>query len=463
LTASWDTRSPEEQARVEMLTLSTWGPAATTAAPFWAARASDLAVSPEVVVDRDGLRRLPPARARDLLADAPGGAGTVLRPAERQVKALASPEVLGGVVRGIRRGGAGGKRDAILREYRPIHLHRAGGLVVASTRTDLDRMHRAGARAATVLGLQDDDVVLSAVPAGPSLDAAATAHLAAAASLPALHARGAGADLEEVAAAFPIHPATVLIVPVEDAVPLAEVFDAARVDLGRLRRIVTVGPPPGPDAREEVVAAFGRAGAIVDVRAVWGPPAGRVLWGECAAGSGLHTYPDLELLEVVDPFLGQVTGGDGDLTLTTIGWHGSVLLRFQTGTWVDPLAIEPCPSCGRTVPRVVGDLAPAAWELAGTAEDGQPCTIDLRGAAAVLATVPGVATWRCELRGPEARGVGDRLVVEVGGPVPSDQLARLHARLGAASGLSPEVTVGADPAAVDRRTAELGGVFVDLR
>jgi hypothetical protein len=463
VTAPWDTRSLDEQGRVEALTLATWGPAATTAAPFWAARAAEVAVSPDVVVDRDGLRRLPPARARDLLADAPGGAGAVLRPDERQVKALASSEVLGGVVRGIRRGGPEGKRDAILREYRPIHLHRAGGLVIASTRSDLDRMHRAGARAARVLGLQDDDVLLSAVPAGPSLDAAATQHLAAAASLPALHARGAGDDLDAVAAAFPVHPATVLVVPLEDAVPLAEALDAARVDLGRLRRIVTVGPAPDLDTREEVVAAFGRAGGTVDVRAVWGPPVGRVLWAECATGSGLHTYPDLDLLEVVDPYLGQVTDRDGDLTVTTIGWHGSVLLRFQTGTWIDPLATDPCPSCGRTVPRLVGDLVPSAWELAGTADDGEACTIDLRGAAAVLATVPGVATWRCELRGPEGRGVGDRLVVEVAGAVPADQLTRLHGRLTAATGITPEVIAGADAATVDRRIAELDGVFVDLR
>jgi hypothetical protein len=196
---------------------------------------------------------------------------------------------------------------------------------------------------------------------------------------------------------------------------------------------------------------------------VWGPPAGRVLWAECATGSGLHTYPDLELLEVVDPYLGQVTAGDGDLTVTTIGWHGSVLLRFQTGTWVDPLATDPCPACGRTVPRLVGDLVPSAWELAGTAEDGGACTIDLRGAAAVLSTVPGVAAWRCELRGPEGRGVGDRLVVELAGSVPADQLTRMHGRLTAATGVTPEVRAGADAASVERRIAELGGVFVDLR
>jgi hypothetical protein len=463
VTEPWDTRSPEEQARVESLTLATWGPAVTTAAPFWAKRASGAAVGPDTVTDRAGLRRLPPARARDLLTDSPGGAGAVLRPDERQVKAYASTDVLSGVVRGIRREGTEGKREAILREYRPIHLHRAGELLIASTRSDLDRMHRAGARAATVLGLRDDDLVLGAVPAGPTLVAAAVGHLAAAASLPAFHARGAGDDLETVAASYPLQPATVLVVPLEDAIALAETLDAMRMDLRRLRRVVTVGAPPDADLRAEVVAAYGRAGATIDVRAVWGPAAGRVLWAECAAGSGLHTNPDLEVLEVVDPFLGQVTDGDGDLTLTTLGWHGSTLVRFQTGTWVDPLAFDRCPSCGRTVPRVVGDLAVSAWELDGTGPDGQRCTIDLRGVAAVLATVPGVQTWRCELLGADRPGQGDRLVVEVAGEIASDQVGRLRDRLSAATGITPELALGGDAGSIDRRTAELGGVFVDLR
>jgi hypothetical protein len=49
------------------------------------------------------------------------------------------------------------------------------------------------------------------------------------------------------------------------------------------------------------------------------------------------------VLEVVDPMTGQPTDADGDLTITTMGWHGTVLLRVQTGTWVDPLTTAPVP------------------------------------------------------------------------------------------------------------------------
>jgi hypothetical protein len=331
-------------------------------------------------------------------------------------------------------------------------------------------MHRAGARTAAVLGLRDDDVVLGAVPAGPSLAAIGATHLAAGASLPALHAWGASVATEgsatglaQVVHAAGQHPASVLVVRDQDAVPLAEALGAARVDLQRLRRIVTVGPPLDDDARGAVVAAFVQAGATVDVRAVWGPPAGRVLWAECTTGSGLHTYPDLEMLDVVDPFTGQRTDGDGDLTLTTVGWHGTVLLRFQTGAWVNPLDITPCPSCGRTVPRVVGDLEEGAWELSVADHEGRSSIVDLRGVAAVLATVPGVEAWRCELQGPTDLAPWDRLVVEVAGSLSSDQRGRLHDRIEAATGVGPELVFDLDRGEVERRVAEVGGVFADLR
>jgi hypothetical protein len=471
VTAPWDRRSADEQGRVTDLTMSTWGPGVATGAPFWSRWVAALGVDPTSLRDRETLARLVPSRARDLLDDAAGGASAVLRPDERQVKAFGSTEVLTSVLRGIRREGADGKRDALLREFRPLQLHRAGDLLVASTRSDLDRMHRAGARTAAVLGLEDGDVVLSAVPAGPTLLSLGTVHLAAGASLPALHAWGAdvGAEpgdatdgLEQVAALAHLHPSTVVLVRVEDATVLAAALADARVDLRTLRRVVTVGPPPDDETRAAIAGAFATAGASVDVRAVWGPAAGRALWAECAAGSGLHTYPDLEHLEVVDPFTGQPTDGDGDLTLTSVGWHGTVLLRFQTGAWVDPLDTTPCPSCKRTLPRLVGLPVPDAWDLVATGDDGRPVPVDLRGVALVLSTVPGIGAWRCELRGPAGAGPSDRLVVEVAGQLATDQRVRLADRIAAAAGITPEVRAG-DAGAVQRAIDEAGSVFVDLR
>ncbi len=73
----------------------------------------------------------------------------------------------------------------------------------------------------------------------------------------------------------------------------------------------------------------------------WTPPAARASWVRCPGGTGFHTWPEDELIEVVD----------GELHWSAVGWHGSVWLRVGTGiaAVVDE---SPCPTCGRTTPRV---------------------------------------------------------------------------------------------------------------
>ncbi|MEX1161979.1 MAG: hypothetical protein WEB03_00210 [Nitriliruptor sp.] len=467
MVAPWDRRSDDDRARIEAATLARWLPGAVTAAPFHAARVGD--IDDRLIVDRRGLQRLAPTRERDLLADGAGGGSAVLRPNEQQVKATADDSVIVGIARAIRRDGTGGKRDALVREYRPLQLHRggvAGELLVASTRSDLDRQHRVGARAAAVLGLREDDVLVSALPAGPTLDHLGVVHLATGAALTALHARGVGDDLTTVAAAAARLPVTVLVVAAHEADVLAAVLREERTELRELRTVVSVGPPPTAQQRAATIDAFRRAGADreVAILALWGPSVSRSLWAECVeGGGGLHTYPDLEVLEVLDPLTGRVTDGDGDLTLTSAGWHGTVHLRFQTGTWVDPLTTDPCPGCGRDVPRLVGDLVPHAWELPVALDGGVRGTIDLRGIAAVVARTSWVTAWRAELRGPDERVPRDRLVVELAGTGPRSDTGRLERALEAATGLAPEVIAGVHEDEVVRGIDAAGGVLADRR
>ncbi len=462
MVAAWDRRDAAARTRVERSVLSRWLPAAVTAAPFHADRVGEL--DDRTLGDRDGLRQLAPCRERDVRAAPGGGASLVLRPTEGQIKATADDAVIRRIARAIRRDGRDGERDAIVEEYRPLTLHRGGPdgeLLVASSRADLDRLHRAGARAAAVLGLRHDDVVTSAVPAGPTLDHLVVTHLAAGAGLTALHARGVGDTMDRVAAATAEVPTTVLVVPIEDATPLAAALQGARVDLRRVHTVVTVGPPPQDDERGALQDAFDRLGADVRIRALWGPSSGRTLWAECGPGTGLHTYPDLEVLEVLDPLAGTPTDGDGDLTLTSAGWNGSALVRFQTGAWVEPLDTDPCPRCSRTVPRIVGEVVPHAWELPADIGGGRVGHVDLRGVAVVAATARGVTAWRAELRGPTPRIPRDRLMVEFAG---GDRDApTLSDRLEQATGLVPELQVGLPEGDIVDASERVGGALADRR
>lgn len=470
MAAPWDRRSPAEQTRVQDLAAATWLPSILRFSGHWSALGASLNLTPEDVGVADDIDRFPTSRARDLLASAGAfGTGLILRPNEEQIKSVASTSTLLAIARALRRSGAEGLRRALLEEYKPVHVHQRdpGGLVIASSRRDLDRMHLAGARAAAVLGLTDEDYAVSAVAAGPSLEFWGSHHLALGSSMLALHPRGHGDDLDRVVASFALVSATVVLVEAHEALELASVLRRAKAPLSSLRTIVVLGPVPEDKDRTSIVEAFLAAGAAPDVAALalWGPGDGRSLYAEQRENPGaLVTYPDLERLEVVDPLTGLATEGPGDLTISTIGWTGTSLLRYQTGTWVGGLDDAEDPVTGRTAPRLVGGQLVDAWSPLVAVAKGAPQRIDLRGVAATVAGRPGVRSWLFEMRPPTQRIPQDRLVLELGGDVaPAEVDAIERALPGALGSDAATIKVSVDPARIVGRVAEAGSHFIDLR
>ncbi|MCP3917792.1 MAG: hypothetical protein GY711_19785 [bacterium] len=86
----------------------------------------------------------------------------------------------------------------------------------------------------------------------------------------------------------------------------------------------------------------------------WGPVETRALFAECSPTSGFHTSPDLAYFEVIDPSTGEPRddGEPGELVYTDLAGHGTIFCRYRTGDH-GLLTHEPCPSCGRTVPRLL--------------------------------------------------------------------------------------------------------------
>lgn len=82
-------------------------------------------------------------------------------------------------------------------------------------------------------------------------------------------------------------------------------------------------------------------------------------WAECEPDCGYHVNPDHILVEVIDPATGERKGeGEpGELVLTSLDARGTVFLRYRSGDFTTGgLTWEPCPNCGRTVPRILGDI-----------------------------------------------------------------------------------------------------------
>jgi hypothetical protein len=402
-------------------------------------------------------------------AGGPGNPALLLLPSEDEFKRSARRAELWAAAREVAGLGVDGRRAALARRYKPVHVHDAGvaaPLAIAYTRTDLDRLHLAGARLAGVLGLTSDDALINAVPAAPTVRFWGLYHAALACRMTALHPRSPGGDpLRAVARAFALLPATVLAAPVAEAEALLAGLAERRVDASAVRTVLTVGAPPSPGQRAVLTAAAEElAGRAVRVQAVWAPETARALWGECrpAAGDppeatyGLHTYPDLEILEVRDVLAGRLApeAEPGELLYTSLGWRGTALLRFATGSWTGGLVTSvPCPACGRTVPRLAPAVRGGAWQPRVRTGD-QTQRVDLRRAAEAL----GPERLRLlRVRDWSLRAADGRLVLGVDA---SETAAETLARsVATAVGVAPEVRLSPDAAAV---RPQLGDAGVEL-
>ncbi len=82
-------------------------------------------------------------------------------------------------------------------------------------------------------------------------------------------------------------------------------------------------------------------------------------WPECSPGYGYHIHPDHVFVEIVDPETGERKNEEepGEIVITNLDARGTVFLRFRSGDIATGgMTTKPCPNCGRTVPRILGDI-----------------------------------------------------------------------------------------------------------
>lgn len=417
--AAWDRRSPAATAKaqagaVRRQILDVIGPFS----PFWRQRLRELGRTAQEVASADAVRRLPAVGERDVCPDGdPAGAAALVVQAGEQGWALHAegPRLRKALARRVVSRDA--YRAVVEQDTRPTSFTWAGLAMtfpIASTRSDLDVVARCGARLWQVLGLTRADVVVSGLPLLPT----------AAAQALSLGALGAGSPLlapgdspDALAAALRLVPATAVALPAADAAARLEELADAGAAMDAVRTLLLVGAPD-PAEREQAAEALERAG-VGDgaVLAMHVPDGHRLAWAECrpsAGATGLHTYPDLELLDVVDPATGEDAPAPGELVLSQLAVRGSALLRWRTGDVVDAVESSPCPACGRTVPRVLGTRRGALVRTVNLRSG--PAAVDLRAVAAALVGRPDLDDWRV-LVAPSCRDGSDQVLVHV---IPAD-------------------------------------------
>jgi phenylacetate-CoA ligase len=420
--------------------------------PYWRRRLRELAVDPASIRRVSDLLAIPAVGERDVCptGDPAEAAGLVVQATENGF-AEHSP---GPVVRRAllwRLRSSDGYRRVVDAAVRPTSFV-FGGLAVrfpvASTRSDIDLMAVAGARLWQVLGLSDADVLASAVPVRASTEHRCLELAALATGTPALFP---GDDPHLLAETCRLATVRALAVPTARAADTLAGLADRRVPLSGLRTLLLVGAP-SPAERRAARLGLAAAGAPdgVAVLAVHAPSAARLLWGECRdGGDALHSYPDLEVLQLVDPDTGEDlpepgAPGPAELVLTQLGFRGSALVRWRTGDLVDgPLALGPCPACGRTVPRIP-TRALHGGGLVAHVDSGSPgggldtdLAVDLRAVCAALAGRADLRDWRVAVGTRQRDGRRQLMVhVAVDGD-PSASALGVASDLRAAAGLLP--------------------------
>jgi hypothetical protein len=470
--ASWDRRSPAAQDKQRAAAVRTQVvDAVAPFSPWWRARLQALGRTGAQVATPDALAALPAVGERDVCPDGDpaGAAGLVLQSGERGWALHAEgPQLRRALSR--RLVAPGSYRAVVEADTRPTSFVWAGLALrfpVASTRSDLDVVARCGARLWQVLGLDRGDVVVSVLPLLPTAAAQALELGALGAGTPLL---APGDDPDAAAEALRLVPATVLALPAPDAARLLEDLDEAGAPLSALRTVLLVGAPSDAE-RDDVREALHHLGvdAGCAVLGVHVPDGHRLAWGECRQSggtTGLHTYPDLELVDVVDPETGERPAGEagaGELVLSQLGLRGTALLRWRTGDLVDEVTRQACPACGRTVPRVLGTRRTALVPTLGLRTG--PTAVDLRAVAAALTGRPDLADWRAVV-GTSARDGADQLLVHAApaaGVDPSALAVGLAQAVRETAGLLPTQIVVQDESALPRLAGPHAGRVQLLR
>lgn len=454
--ATWDRRPPQQLAKardaaIRRQVVDAVGPFS----PWWRDRLATLGRTAAAAGSLTGLTELPAAGERDVCPDGDprGMAALVLQGTEAGFALHAEGPILRRALasRLVR---PGSYRAIVEADSRPTSFVWAGlGLrfPVASTRSDLDLIARCGARLWQLLGLSRADVLVCGLPCTPTAASQALALGALGAGSPFLHP---GADVDELAAALRLVPASVLAIPAAGAADLLDDLDEAGAPLGTLTTVLLVGAAYD-DERSAVRAALQRVGVGTDCVVLCGhvPDGHRLMWAECresAGRTGLHSYPDLEFLQLVDPETGEGTRGAGpaEVVLTQLGFRGSALLRWRTGDLVDSLAEIPCEACGRTVPRLLG-LRPGALVPPLDLRTGlRP--VDVRGVAAALVGRPDVADWRVLLARSNRDDAAELLLFVVAGDDadPADVAVAVARDVRLAAGLLPSQVLLVTPEAL---------------
>jgi phenylacetate-CoA ligase len=298
-------------------------------------------------------------------------------------------------------------------EFRPIFATFTTGRSAEPTpfffsQRDLTRLATAGRRLVEICAARPEDRLLNTLPFAPHL-AFWLAHYAGTAGGVLTLSSGGGkvvgtdGNLRHLRK---LNPEVVIGIPTFVYHLLHQAAEEG-VHCENLRRIVLGGEKVSDGLRHKLRDLALELGARnVDVLAIYGFTEAKLAWPECPSphdqpSSGYHLYPDFGIMEVIDPQSGEVLppGHPGELVFTPLGARGTVVLRYRTGDYTDGgLSYEPCPYCGRSLPRLLGNISRRSEVKQMDFDKIKGTLVDFNELEHVLDDAPHIGAWQVELR-----------------------------------------------------------------
>ncbi len=334
-------------------------------------------IKPDSIRTTDDLRRIPFTTKADLVKMSAEGKtrDLILQPSEELIKKyLPKGELLKVAATKIFRG-ADYLKKSLEKEYRPIFLTSTAGTTTGQpmpflyTHYDLENLKFYGKRIVDIFDMKTDETAVNLFPYAPHLAFWQVFFAGTEAGVLILSTgggktMGTEGNLRSIAK---LKPRLLAGVP-SYVYHLLKEARAQNMDMSFVKKIVLGAARAPVGFKRKLAGLLMEMGASnVSVFGTYGFTEARTAWPECPTDidvmSGYHTYPDREIFEVINPETGQPVGEgeDGEVVYSTIDSRGSCLLRYRTGDYVKGgITYEPCPHCGRTVPRISSDLVRAS-------------------------------------------------------------------------------------------------------
>jgi len=298
-------------------------------------------------------------------------------------------------------------------EFRPVFMTFTTGrsaepVPFLYTQQDLDVLAQTGKRVMEVCGARREDRLLNAFPYAPHLAFWQT-HYAGTEFGAMMFSSGGGKVMGTdgtLRLIKKLKPDGLIAIPTFLYHVLSQAV-AEKIRCENLRHIVLGGEKVSDGMREKLRDLAAELGAKnVNVLATYGFTEAKMAFAECPcpgdpSSAGYHLYPDLGIVEIVDPKTGEPVGTrkPGEIVFTPLAARGTVVLRYRTGDCTDGgLTYEPCPHCGRTVPRLVGRISRNSEIKEMNLDKIKGTLVDFNELEHVLDDAPHVGAWQLELR-----------------------------------------------------------------